>query len=102
MPQGVGDREALGESEEVLDPEMEVLGERVPVGEMVELGVLPPPAPLPPTPGGEREEVKEGVEEVVEDLEAPPLPLTRDVEVGARGVCDTLPVGEMEEVEVGR
>lgn len=57
VPQGVGDREALGESEEVLDPEMDVLGESVTEGEAVEVGVLPPP-PLPP--GGESEEDREG------------------------------------------
>ena len=57
VPQGVGDREALGESEEVLDPEMDVLGESVTAGEAVEVGVLPP-SPLPP--GGESEEDREG------------------------------------------
>ena len=36
------------------------------------------------------------------DLDPSPLPLVRDVEVGATGVGDTLPVGEIEEVKVGR
>ncbi len=107
VPQGVEEREALGEREEVLDPESDVLGEgEPPVGDIVEVGVLPPP-PLPPTPppapppshpGGEIEEDREGVGEAVEVEDTLPLPLGAAVEVGARGVCDTLPVVEMEGV----